>query len=117
MAIELIDKIKPKNNGSFPMVDAEDVLMPSGKRLSELPIEEEGDECQLPEVGEEDNGKFLQAVDGSWVAVDAVPQMQVLINACIDGKLQPKTQAEYDAMVEAGTVEDNVYYLIAGDDE
>lgn len=34
MAIYLIDKIKPKNNGSFPMVDAEDVLMPDGTRLS-----------------------------------------------------------------------------------
>lgn len=36
MAIELIDKIKPKNNGSFAMVDAEDVAMPDGSRLSEF---------------------------------------------------------------------------------
>lgn len=35
MAIELIDKIKPKNNGSFPMVDAADVEMPDGTRLSD----------------------------------------------------------------------------------
>ena len=35
MAIELIDTIKPKNNGSFPIVEAEDVLMPDGKRLDE----------------------------------------------------------------------------------
>lgn len=35
MAIELIDKIKPKNNGGFVMVDAEDVAMPDGTRLSE----------------------------------------------------------------------------------
>lgn len=34
MAIELIDKIKPKNNGTFAMVDAEDVAMPDGTRLS-----------------------------------------------------------------------------------
>lgn len=34
MAIELIDKIKPKNNGSFPMVDSDDVEMPDGSRLS-----------------------------------------------------------------------------------
>lgn len=33
--IPLIDKIKPKNNGKFPLVDAEDVLMPDGTRLSE----------------------------------------------------------------------------------
>lgn len=36
MAIYLIDKIKPKNNGNFPMVDAVDVEMPDGKRLSEV---------------------------------------------------------------------------------
>ena len=34
MAIELIDKIKPKNGGSFPMVDAADVQMGDGNRLS-----------------------------------------------------------------------------------
>lgn len=36
MAIELIDTIKPKNGGSFPIVEAEDVSMPDGKRLSEM---------------------------------------------------------------------------------
>ncbi|MBR2337991.1 MAG: hypothetical protein IKA63_00815 [Clostridia bacterium] len=36
MAIELIGKIKPKNNGAFPLVDAEDVEMPDGTRLSEF---------------------------------------------------------------------------------
>jgi hypothetical protein len=36
MAIELISKIKPKNNGTFAMVDASDVEMPNGKRLSEV---------------------------------------------------------------------------------
>ena len=35
MAIELIDKIKPKNNGSFAMVDAVDVELPDGTRLAE----------------------------------------------------------------------------------
>jgi hypothetical protein len=35
MAIELISKIKPKNNGTFAMVDAADVEMPDGTRLSE----------------------------------------------------------------------------------
>ena len=36
MAIELISKIKPKNSGSFPLVDAADVEMPDGTRLSEF---------------------------------------------------------------------------------
>ena len=35
MSIELIDKIKPKNNGSFPLVDACDVEMADGSRLEE----------------------------------------------------------------------------------
>ena len=35
MPIEIIDKIKPKNNGSFPLVDAADVQMPNGERLTE----------------------------------------------------------------------------------
>lgn len=33
MAIYLIDKIKPKNNGTFAMVDAADVEMGDGTRL------------------------------------------------------------------------------------
>ena len=33
--IELIAKIKPKNKGKFALVDAEDVEMPNGKRLTE----------------------------------------------------------------------------------
>lgn len=37
MAIELISKIKPKNDGSFSMVDAEDVEVDaSGKRLNQV---------------------------------------------------------------------------------
>lgn len=36
MAIELISKIKPKNGGNFAMVDAEDVEMPDGTRLSDF---------------------------------------------------------------------------------
>lgn len=35
-SIELISGIKPKNNGDFPLVDAKDVQMPDGSRLSNL---------------------------------------------------------------------------------
>ena len=31
MAIELISKIKPADNGNFPMVDAEDVAFKTGR--------------------------------------------------------------------------------------
>ena len=36
MAIELISKIKPANGGSFALIDAADVEMPDGGRLSEF---------------------------------------------------------------------------------
>lgn len=64
MAIELIDKIKPKNNGSFAMVDAEDVAMPDGTRLSEY-----NPGTGLPEVSASDNGKVLGVVNGNWQSV------------------------------------------------
>lgn len=38
MAIELIAKIKPKNNGNFPMVDAEDVAYKEGRIADYMPI-------------------------------------------------------------------------------
>ncbi len=38
MAINFIDKIKPANDGSFPLVDAVDIVLPDGSRLSEQPI-------------------------------------------------------------------------------
>lgn len=34
--IDLISGIRPKNNGNFPLVNAKDVLMPDGTRLSEF---------------------------------------------------------------------------------
>lgn len=38
MPIELIDKAKPKNNGAFALMDACDVEMPDGSRLSDLSV-------------------------------------------------------------------------------
>lgn len=65
MAVEVIDTIKPKNGGDFPIVEAEDVAY-EGKRLPEfLPV-------------------------------------------CL-------TQDEYDALVAAGTVNENTWYLIKED--
>ena len=65
----------------------------------------------LPTITTEDNGKFLQAVNGVWVAVDAVPQMQALMGYYIEEKFQPMTQAEYDALEE---VDESKYYMIVG---
>ena len=69
----------------------------------------------LPTITDEDNGKFLQAVNGVWVAVDAVPQMQALMDYYIEDKFLSVTQAEYDALFATGTVDESKYYMIVGD--
>lgn len=38
MAIELIAKIKPKNNGGFPLVDAIDIEYKEGRLTDYMPI-------------------------------------------------------------------------------
>lgn len=66
MAITLIDKIKPKNNGKFPLVDAEDVLMPDGKRLSEF----EGGSGGGLNITDDGNGNVTIASTGSVSITD-----------------------------------------------
>lgn len=64
--IPLIDKIKPKNNGNFPLVDAEDVLMPNGKRLSEFEIGSGGGLS----ITDDGNGNVTIASTGSVSITD-----------------------------------------------
>lgn len=66
MSIELIDKIKPKNNGTFALVDAHDVAMPDGTRLDTW--EGSGDiptfdlvKMGLPEIDVEGEAVTLEA--------------------------------------------------------
>jgi hypothetical protein len=66
-----------------------------------------------PNVTTNDDGKFLQVKNGILAAVDAVPQ----VTAIVDSMFVPLSQEEYDALVEAGTVEEGKYYLIVGDGE
>lgn len=64
----------------------------------------------LPEVAEKDNDKIMQVVGGVWDAADPVP----LVTSILANMFIPLTQAEYDALVEAGTVDDSKYYMIVG---
>ena len=71
----------------------------------------------LPKVTDKDNGKFLQAAGGAWVAVDAVPQVTAIIANYLDAAFIPVTQDEYEALDAAGAVDPNKYYMIVGDSE
>ncbi len=69
MALKLYDKLTP--SGDFALIDAEDVLMPDGKRLSEFESNSGtgssgGSGSGLPDVTTADNGKIMQVVDGAW---------------------------------------------------
>lgn len=69
MPIDLIDTIKPKNNGTFPMVEAEDVVVGKGT----------ADEKRLPEALAE--ARKVAAVDTSMPSApadDHVPSTQLL---------------------------------------
>ena len=103
MAIGITGKFKP--DGDFPLMDAVDVEMSNGtsveaafaqavQLLNEVVIPK-----LLPVVFEGDNNKILQVVEGKWVAAE------VFI---------PISQADYDALVAAGTVDESKYYMIVG---
>jgi hypothetical protein len=49
MAVEVIDKIKPKNGGSFPIVEAVDVEVSEGVRLPEA-LESKADVSELADI-------------------------------------------------------------------
>lgn len=87
MAVELIDKIKPKNNGDFALVDAADVEMPDGTRLSDQDFS-----GGLPEVSEADEGKIFCVVDGKLVLV---PVADSSVKTYVDDYINSALEGEY----------------------
>ena len=71
MSIPITDKFKPKNNGSFALMDAADVEMPDGTRLGDLDLST-GKDGLTPYIGlngnwwigEEDTGVQAQGEAG-----------------------------------------------------
>ena len=111
MSVELIDKIKPKNNGGFALVDAADVEMPDGTRLSDL-------EVQNGKNGEpgKDGADGYTPVRGTDYWTDADKQeINADTSAYVDSLFVSITQEGYDALVAAGTVDPAKYYMIVGD--
>lgn len=66
----------------------------------------------LPDVTEEDNGKFLQNVSGAWSAVDVQPLMAELVSAVVNSMFVPISKEEYDALEASGNVDESKYYMI-----
>lgn len=103
MAIGITGKFKPK--GNFPLMDAVDVMMENGETVEEAfsqavqLLEQVIVPMLLPAVSSSDNGKMLQVVNGKWVAAEV---------------FVPISQADYDALVAAGTVDESKYYVIVG---
>ncbi len=119
MAITLIDKIKPKNNSGFALVDAADVEMPDGTRLSDADF---GGEAELPSVTDADDGKVLTVDGGAWTA-----KLPVQPDGSVDSGLPavtfvdvfPETEVPfvYDASIGAAVfeVDQSPFAFIAGE--
>lgn len=118
MAIGITGKFKPK--GNFPLMDAQDIEMSNGANVEEAfsqamqLLSENIVPKLLPAVTETDDGKFLQNVGGVWSAVDVLPIMTELIKSVVNGMIVSISQADYDALVAAGTVDESKYYMIVG---
>lgn len=98
MAIEVTGKFKPKSGKTFPIIDAVDVEMPDGTRLSSL----KGGVASVNGVTPDKNGNAL--VEAKHITYK-------------DGKLPDYmpvavTQEEYDKMVADGTINERTPYLI-----
>ena len=148
MAIGITGKFKPE--GDYPLMDAEDVLMPDGSRLSNTEMGKPGNDGKDGQDGVSAthswNGTVLTITsasgtssadlkgdpgrdgqDGSdgktpvkgtdyYTEADKA-EFQTYLRTLFGENIVPLTQAEYDALVAAGTVDPNKYYMIVGDGE
>lgn len=92
MPIELIDKIKPKNGGEFPLVDAADVLMPDGTRLSTF----EGGGGDIPTFDLISLG--LPAIQINGAAVELATDTTEMRAALQEGAVRFKVNAEHNGV-------------------
>lgn len=83
MAIDLIDTIKPKNNGTFPMVEAEDVVV--GKGTAEEKRLPEALEGKLTE--EEADARYLKQAGGTVTGDTEFPSVSLKNNGHAAGEL------------------------------
>lgn len=125
MAIYIIGKLKQKNDGKFALLDAADVEMPDGSRLSDKVFVTKVSELQNDSnfvkaealeglVKAEDLSGFLTEEEANSV-VNGV--LQVVNNKADKSVFEPITQDEYDALVANGTVDLSRPYFIKKENE
>ena len=111
MAVEVIDKIKPKNNGNFALVDAADVEMPDGSRLSDFKVRDGKDGA--PGMDGADGYSPVRGTD-YWTEADK-QEINAQTSAYVDSLFVPITQEGYDTLVATGAVDPSKFYMIVGD--
>lgn len=113
MAIELIDKIKPKNNGSFPLIDASDVVMGDGTRLDEkIEYVNNGIPTKTSQL-ENDSGYLTQHQDISGKADKATTLAGYGIT---DGATKEEVKQFSEEIVDLQTALVGVSELIGGEE-
>lgn len=113
MAIYIIGKLKQKNDGKFALLDAADVEMPDGTRLSEKTFVRKTSEL-------ENDSQFLTSEDLNGLAEGFVELLNDKVSReelggevieILNNHLEPITQEEYDALVAADAIESKPYFI------
>jgi hypothetical protein len=115
MSIPITDKFKPKGAGGYPLMDAEDILMPDGNRLSDFTFSAETPVFDLSAMG---LPPLTQAALFSSMAADTTEIMAALSNGSVVFVIPVSIddQTQNAVVTVSGSVLNGVYehYFISG---
>lgn len=99
MAVEVIDKIKPKNGGSFPVVEAVDVEVSEGLRLPEA-LDAKANTADVTETTANLQTQIdeIARSQGAGTADTEIAQARVDADGTSYQTLKARLDAEYDAL-------------------
>jgi hypothetical protein len=103
MAVEVIDTLKPKNNGTFPVVEAEDVEVSEGVRLPEA-LGQKAEQADLDEAATSLQGQIDQIVisaSAESVVAPEVAQARVGTDDTEYATLKSRLDAENSILSDA----------------
>ena len=119
MAIYIIGKLKQKNDGKFALLDAADIEMPDGSRLSDKVFVEKTSELENDSgyLTETDVGEVMTVISQVLDSKVGKTELNGEVKNVVNAMLVPITQAEYDALEANGTVDMTKYYFIKKEEE